>query len=380
MSEQNINMDSSPMESDQHTNSQQIPMPGHCSLPIPGPGHSMYLPPGLPHPPPHCPRLHQYIPSHPPGLPHPPSFPCVPGLPHALGLPYAPGLPPTPGFACAPGLPLPPMTHAHNREKDPAVLQENLMAKTIFAVPILNTFRCVRQKHHHQGPMLPDNSSAPFPQENAANLYQPPPSLHTITPDLQFPTLTKVTATARSKLKEGRVKDAINERSAVGKVQDEPEFQSEDDDDEIVEGSDRKMMKVKEKGKEKQETVLMKAFRTEVPLCPKPWRNWATNILNQISAQLDPAVQQQQDNEPSFMRSKGIENRLKLGFMNWNSNLSALNLVINSNIHVPVLAPTLLPTLTHTAITITVSIVCSLILTDTHTTATIPTAVIKLLL
>ncbi|KIK58431.1 hypothetical protein GYMLUDRAFT_246131 [Collybiopsis luxurians FD-317 M1] len=93
--------------------------------------------------------------------------------------------------------------------------------------------------------------------------------------------------------------DAINERSAMGEVEDEPEFQSEDEDEdiEIVEVSDRKMGKVKEKGKEKQETVLTKAFKTEAPLCPKPRRNQATDVLNQISAQLDPAVQQQQDDE-----------------------------------------------------------------------------------
>ncbi|KIK51818.1 hypothetical protein GYMLUDRAFT_265673 [Collybiopsis luxurians FD-317 M1] len=352
MSEQNINMDSSLMESDQHTNSQRIPMPGYHSLPIPGSGHSMYPPPGLSHLPPHCPRLPQYIPSCPSGLPHLPSLPPVPGLSHALGLPYAPGL------AHSPDLPLPPMTHTHGREKDPAALQENL------AVPISNTFRCIRQKHHHQGPMPLDDFGAPFPQETTAIPYQPPPSPHTIMPDPQFPMLKQITAAARSKPKEGGIdlvlkiisismnrwkqvtdkynkwanarehlererwplsikfnqlvemaktkptgsaeqveglavtleeEDAINERSALEEVQNEPEFQSEDEDEdvEIVEVSDRKMGKVKEKDKEKQETVLTKAFKTEAPLHPKPQRNQATDVLNQISAQLDPAVQQQ---------------------------------------------------------------------------------------
>ncbi|KIK52703.1 hypothetical protein GYMLUDRAFT_265319 [Collybiopsis luxurians FD-317 M1] len=99
--------------------------------------------------------------------------------------------------------------------------------------------------------------------------------------------------------------DAINARAAVGEVQDEPEFWSDNEEEvEFVELKGKGKMKEKKKekdqdngNKKEQGTVLTKAYKTEVPLHPLPQKNQVINLLNQISAHLDPAAQQRHDDE-----------------------------------------------------------------------------------
>ncbi|KIK65158.1 hypothetical protein GYMLUDRAFT_240467 [Collybiopsis luxurians FD-317 M1] len=96
-----------------------------------------------------------------------------------------------------------------------------------------------------------------------------------------------------------RAEHGINEKAAVREVHNEPELQSEDEDKEFefVEVQGMGKGKMKEKGKDVEETVLMKAFKIEVPLCSQPQKNQVTNLLTQISAQLNLAAQQWHNEE-----------------------------------------------------------------------------------
>ncbi|KAJ3927482.1 MAG: hypothetical protein NXY57DRAFT_1042394 [Lentinula lateritia] len=89
--------------------------------------------------------------------------------------------------------------------------------------------------------------------------------------------------------------DSLNEKAAIGDVQDDVvEISSNDDDDD-----DNPQMKTAKGTKKEPGTVLTKAYKTEAPLRPQPRRNQATAVLDRISSSLDPEILRHQEDDCS---------------------------------------------------------------------------------
>ncbi|KAJ3925762.1 MAG: hypothetical protein NXY57DRAFT_1043827 [Lentinula lateritia] len=89
--------------------------------------------------------------------------------------------------------------------------------------------------------------------------------------------------------------DSLNEKAAIGDVQDDVvEISSNDDDDD-----DNPQMKTAKGTKKEPGTVLTKAYKTEAPLRPQPRRNQATAVLDQISSSLDPEILRRREDDRS---------------------------------------------------------------------------------
>ncbi|KIK53443.1 hypothetical protein GYMLUDRAFT_250395 [Collybiopsis luxurians FD-317 M1] len=166
-----------------------------------------------------------------------------------------------------------------------------------------------------------------------------------------------------------RAEDGINEKAAVGEVHDEPELQSEDEDKEVefVEVQGMGKGKMKEKGKDVEETVLTKAFKIEAPLCSQPQKNQATNLLTQISAQLDPAAQQWRDEKQAthsfqLVYLQGLQAQLNEERRHWEQAEAQVHELELSLVHLET----------------TVAIVPIFVPTDAHSTAIVHTVVIEI--